>query len=75
MDDTRAKLSEMAALSTSGSLPENVNYAIKSSYALSLLESVPEAPARLKEQNNRERRFEEVVKEVQAASALVILGE
>jgi len=37
-----AKLSVRAALETSGSLPENVNYAVKSSYALSLLESVPE---------------------------------
>jgi TPR repeat protein len=70
-----AKLSEMAALATSGSLPENVNYAIKSSYALSLLESVPEATSRLKEANTRERKFEDLVKEVQAASTLVIVEE
>ena len=70
-----AKLSERAALATSGRLPENVNYAVKSSYALSLLESVPEASARLKEPNTTERKFEDVVKEVQSASALVIVGE
>jgi len=69
-----ANLSEMAALATSGS-PENVNYAVKSSYALLLLESVPEVSARLKEPNTRERKFEELVKQAQAATALVIVGE
>ncbi len=37
-----AKLSAKAALAASGSLPENVNYAVKSSYLLSFLESVPD---------------------------------
>jgi S1-C subfamily serine protease len=69
------KLSELAALATSGSLPENVNYAVKSSYALLLLESVPEASARLKEPNTRERKLEELVKQAQSATALVIVGE
>ena len=44
-----AKLNAAAALKTSGALPENVNYAIKSSYLLSFLESVPEVAAKLKE--------------------------
>ena len=35
----------------------------------------PEASARLKEPNTKERKFEEVVKEVQSASALMIVGE
>ena len=33
-----AKLNAAAALASSGSLPENVNYAVKSSYLLSFLE-------------------------------------
>ena len=64
-----AKLSVRAALAISGSLPENVNYAVKSFYASSLLESVPKASARLKEPNKKERKFEDVVKEVLAATA------
>ena len=44
-----------AALSTSGALPENVNYAVKSSFLLSFLESVPEVSAQLKEANTKER--------------------
>ena len=35
-----AKLSARAALATSGALPENVNYAVKSSFLLGFLESV-----------------------------------
>src|SRR4029077_2685632 len=57
-----AKLNAAAALATSGSLPENVNYAVKSSFLLSFLESVPEVSAKLAELNMKERKFEEVVK-------------
>ena len=56
-----AKLSARAALQTSGALPENVNYAIKSSFLLSFLESVPEVAAKLKEPNTQDRKFEDVV--------------
>ena len=42
-----AKLNARAALAASGSLPENVNYAVKSGYLLSFLESVPEVAAKL----------------------------
>jgi TPR repeat protein len=70
-----AKLSVRAALATSGSLPENVNYAVKSSYALLLLESVSEVSVRLREPKTRERKFEELVQQAQAATALVIVGE
>jgi len=38
-----AKLDASTALAMSGSLPENVNYAVKSSLLLSFLESVPES--------------------------------
>ena len=46
-----AKLSARAALAASEALPENVNYAVKSSFLISFLESVPEVPAKLKEAN------------------------
>ena len=55
-----AKLNAGAALRSSGALPENVNYAVKSSYLLSFLESVPEVAAKLKEPNTKERKFEDV---------------
>jgi S1-C subfamily serine protease len=68
-----AKLSARAALAASGSLPENVNYAVKSSYLLSFLESVPEVAAKLKEPETRTRAFEEVVRVAEQAAVLVLV--
>ena len=56
-----------------GSLPENVNYAVKSSYLLSFLESVPEVSAKLKEPETKERKFEDVVKSAEQAAVLVLV--
>jgi serine protease Do len=68
-----AKLSAQAALSTSGALPENVNYAVKSSFLLGFLESVPEVSAKLKEPNTKDRKFEDVVKSAEQAAVLVLV--
>ena len=68
-----AKLSQRAALATSGALAENVNYAVKSSYLLSFLESVPEVAAKLKEAHTKDRKFEDVVKAVEQATVLVLV--
>ena len=61
------------ALVTSGTLAENVNYAVKSSYLLSFLESVPEVAAKLKDANTKDRKFEDVVKSVEQATVLVLV--
>ena len=68
-----AKLSQRAALATSGALAENVNYAVKSSYLLSFLESVPEVAAKLKDAHTKDRKFEDVVKSVEQATVLVMV--
>jgi S1-C subfamily serine protease len=68
-----AKLSAAAAVATSGALPENVNYAVKSSLLLSFLESVPEVAAKLKEPNTKDRKFEDVVKSAEQAAVLVLV--
>ncbi len=68
-----AKLSARAALAASGALPENVNYAVKSSFLLSFLESVPEVSAKLKEARTAERKFEDVVKDAEQAAVLVLV--
>ena len=68
-----AKLSAKATLATSGALPENVNYAVKSSFLLSFLESVPEVAARLREPNLKDRKFEDVVKAAEQAAVLVLV--
>jgi S1-C subfamily serine protease len=68
-----AKLNASAALAASGALPENVNYAVKSSLLLSFLESVPEVNAKLKDPNTKDEAFEDVVKSAQDAAVLVLV--
>lgn len=68
-----AKLSASAALASSGALPENVNYAVKSSFLLGFLESVPEVSAKLKEPEMKAQKFEDVVKSAEQAAVLVLV--
>ena len=56
----------------------NVNYAVKSSYLLSFLESVPEIladghEARLQDANWKEMKFEDVVKSAEQTAGLVLV--
>jgi len=68
-----AKLNAAAAMVTSGALPENVNYALKSSFLLGFLESVPDVSAKLKEPNAKDRKFEDMVKSAEQAAVLVLV--
>jgi S1-C subfamily serine protease len=72
-----AKLNVAVALATGGALPENVNYAIKSSYLLSFLESVPEVSAKVLAHGHREEgpppKFEDMVKSAEQAAVLVLV--
>src|SRR5471032_2412838 len=68
-----AKLDASVALAASGALPENVNYAVKSSLLLSFLESVPEVAAKLKTPNTKDESFQDVVKSAQDAAVLVLV--
>ena len=68
-----AKLDASVALAASGALPENVNYAVKSSFLLSFLESVPAISAKLKVPNTADEKFSDVVKSAQDAAVLVLV--
>jgi TPR repeat protein len=68
-----AKLDAAAALAASGALPENVNYAVKSSFLLGFLESVPDVASALREPNTNEDKFENVVKSAEHAAVLVLV--
>jgi TPR repeat protein len=68
-----AKLDAGAALAASGALPENVNYAVKSSFLLGFLESVPAVSAKLRAPNTKDEKFEDVVKSAQDAAVLVLV--
>jgi TPR repeat protein len=69
-----ARLADMPTLKSTGSLPQNVNYAMKSSVLSALLESLPEVSAKLREPSPvKDRKFEDVVKETESATALVLV--
>lgn len=68
-----AKLDAAIALAASGSLPENVNYAVKSGFLLSFLESVPELSSKLKEAGNMDLKFEDAVKSAEKAAVLILV--
>ena len=68
-----AKLSAKAALETSGALPENGNYAVKSSFLLGFLEALPDVAAMLKEPNTKDETFEDAVKSAAQSTVLVLV--
>ena len=68
-----ARLSERAAIKSTGSLPQNVNYAVKSTFLAGFLESVPQVAAKLVEPTGaKERPITEVAKELEAASVIIL---
>jgi len=68
------RLDDLKTLKLTGSLPQNVNYAVKSSFILAFLESIPELAGKLKAPHPASaRKFEDVVKEAQDAVALVLV--
>ena len=67
-----AQLDADTAFLTTGVLPEDVNYAVKSSFLLPLLESVPGVPAKLKKPATGPRNFEDVVKAAEQSTVLVL---
>jgi TPR repeat protein len=69
-----AKLNDLAMLKLTGSLPQNVSYALKGSFMTAFLETVPELAAKLKAPNaTMDRKFEDVVKEAQSAVVLILV--
>ena len=68
-----SKLSDLAGLATSGSIPQNVNYALKSAYLLALIEAVPELPDKLRRGPATDESRDDVVQWVERASGLVMV--
>ena len=68
-----ARLADLETLKLTGTLPQNVNYAVKSSFIIAFLDSIPDLTAKLKPPHlSVERQWEEVAKEVQSATVLVL---
>jgi TPR repeat protein len=67
-----SQLSQEAALRSTGTLAQSVNYAVKSSYLLSFLEAVPEVCDGLLDAKTNDEKFEAVVDDVKKATVLII---
>jgi TPR repeat protein len=65
-----SKLNDLATAKLTGSLPQNVNYAVKSSYILPLLDAIPEGNLLLKPE--KVPTFEEIVIRAEAAICIVM---
>jgi S1-C subfamily serine protease len=71
-----AKLRASTALAKTGNLPENVNYAVKGTFVMGFLESVPEVAAEMLDPKpRRSREFTEVVNEAEKASVMILVYE
>ena len=70
-----ARLNALKLLATTGTLPQNVNYAVKSTRLLSLLEEhIPKASEKLKESHPRKSRdLAKVRDEVKQATVLILV--
>lgn len=66
------KLNTLGVALVTGDVPQNVNYALKVSYANSLIDSVPGLSESLPQPSGDALSFEKAVQKVQAASALVL---
>ena len=67
-----ARLADVATFKRTGSLPQNVNYAVKSSAVKVMLESLPEVSANLKEPSVKQRDFQDIVKDTTTATTRVL---
>lgn len=67
------RLSDVGTFERTGLLPQNVNYALKSSFVSAFLEIMPSLLERLPETGDAEKReFKDVAKQVQEATVLVL---
>ena len=68
------RLGDWRTLKLTGALPQNVNYAVKSAHVRELVESVPEAAKKAKAARAEARppKFEDIVKQVEDAVAIVM---
>jgi S1-C subfamily serine protease len=67
-----AKINQKAAIAKTGTIAENVNFAVKSSHLLAFLESSPEVFSQLPQPATRTLGFEDVVAEAEKSAVLIL---
>jgi uncharacterized protein len=66
------RMGDFRTFKLTGALPQNVNYAIKSFIISDVVQSMPEASNKLKPTEAKERKFEDIVREVEDSVAIVL---
>jgi S1-C subfamily serine protease len=72
---TNAQLSALKMIAASGSIPQNVNYAVKISYAQLLLDSIPEIAAKLPKPHKDKSESAKIIDETQKATVLIVVWQ
>jgi S1-C subfamily serine protease len=72
---TNAQLSALKMIATSGSIPQNVNYAVKISYAQLLLDSIPEIAGRLPKPHKDKGEAAKIIDETEKATVLIVVWQ
>jgi hypothetical protein len=70
-----ARLDALKLLKETGRIPQNVNYAVKGALAMAFLKALPTVASKIKDPipRTKPRKFSDVVKEVQAATVLILV--
>ena len=69
-----ARISDSVVAETTGALAQNVNYAVKKSYAIAFLDNEPHASKQIQTaKDNKEIPFEEAVERIRKATVLVMV--
>jgi S1-C subfamily serine protease len=72
---TNAQLSALKMIAASGSIPQNVNYAVKISYAQLLLDSIPELTPKLPKPHRVKVEAAKIIDDTQRATALLLVWQ
>jgi S1-C subfamily serine protease len=72
---TNAQLSALKMIHASGSIPQNVNYAVKISYAQLLLDSIPELAPKLPKPHKEKAEPTKIIDDTQRATALILVWQ
>ena len=69
-----ARLSDAYVIQNTGSVPQNVNYAVKKSYLMAFLNTHPEVAEKVKEEESKEAdSFSDAVEKLRQSTALVVI--
>jgi S1-C subfamily serine protease len=69
------QLDDLKTFKQTGSLPQNVNYALKSNQILDFLLRIPEARAKIPLQQPAKRSYTDAIKAAQSATVLILVHQ